>query len=418
MRAQITIIIRKSIPAVEEKKLPALAPQLALERPLSIWEYYFASVGRSASSQEMDCDIITVIEGESRVTFAQWEAALAQVVAANAACRVRIAGRRRRACWRSDGIPTRIRQVDNCTWDGRSDAGLEFLKTPRLDLENGPASELIVVTGNPARLVLRVHHAVMDGLGTIYFFQELFRALRGEPLLGTNAAFSDADLMQSVSSQPQPKLSGKPAYLTGALSGAGRHGVWRRITVEDVPASFLLGRLAVYVARFARRYSEQPTWVLLPVNLRRHLPGLNSMMNFTSLILVDLGPDDGPNDFYRKLQKLLKDNADAYYTPALDYFKWLPMAWLDWVASKLARHDKAKDTAAISNFGMVSKAELSSDGFAAHTLFALPAFHGNSFLVMTAMGNTTEITVGMPRALASDGRLEAFTAYLEAQLAQ
>lgn len=402
---------------MELKTLPTLAPQHSMERPLSIWEYYFASVGRSASSHE-DCEIITVIDGESSVTLKEWEAALAKVVAANPACRLRITGKRQRARWSSDGVPTPIRYVDNCAWDGRSDVGIEFIKTTQLDLEKGPASELIVVSGEPDRLVFRAHHAVMDGLGTIHFFQELFRALRGEPVLGTNAVFSDADLVQSVRSQQQPILKGNPAYLTGTMSDAGRNSVWRRITVNDVPATFLLGRLAVYVARFARRYSERPVWILLPVNLRRHLSGLNSPMNFTSLLLVDIAPSDGPSDFYSKLQKLLKDNADAYYMPALEYFKWLPMSWLDWIAAKLARHDKAKDTAAISNFGVMNKAEFSSEHFSANTMFALPAFHGNSFLVMTAMGNTTEITVGMPEALASDGRLDAFVTYLEELLLQ
>ena len=42
------------------KKLPELTPQHSLERPLTMMEYYFASIGRSPSSQEGDCEIITM----------------------------------------------------------------------------------------------------------------------------------------------------------------------------------------------------------------------------------------------------------------------------------------------------------------------------------------------------------------------
>lgn len=400
------------------KKLPALAPQRVIERPLSMLEYYFASIGRSAYSQEDDCEIITIIEGSGRHAPAEWEAALAQVAAENPACRLRVSGTRQHARWRSDGAPTRLRYIDDCAWDGRSNAGAEFIKATRLDLENGPTSELIVVPGQPDRVMIRAHHAAMDGMGIVYFFQELFRALRGEPPLGTNAVFSDADLMQSVSSRRPPKLHGKPAALTGGARVAATGNVWRRITVYGVKPNYLLGKLAIRIKQFAERYSAKPVRILLPVNLRRHCAGLCSMMNFTGLLIVELEAADGPDEFRRKLRQLLKDNAEASHSPASDYLKWLPMAWLDWVGAKFARHENTKDTVGISNFGVVKPEQFSSEKFSAQAMFALPAFDGNAFIVIAIMGNTAEISVGMPLALASDGRFEAFMAFLTEQFRQ
>jgi hypothetical protein len=397
------------------KKLPALTPHTAIDRPLSFLEYYFASIGRSSKSLEDDCEVITIIEGESHVTREEWEAALAKVVEANPACRLRIIGKRQHSRWRSDAIPTRLRYIEDCRWDGHSHLGAEFIKATRLDLENGPSSELIITPGNPGRVILRTHHAVMDGMGAVYCLQELFRALRGESLLGTNATFSDAELMQSVASSRPPQYRDKPASLTG-MRDAMRGNVWRRLTLRNVRINYLLGTLAVWAAQFARHYSEQPVRILLPVNLRRHCDGLLAMTNFAGLLIVELADTESPDDFRRKLRQQLDDNVDAYYRPAAEYFKWLPMRWVDWLGAKFARHENTKDTIGISNFGVVQPELFSANNFSAQTIFALPAFDGNAFIVSSKMRDAIEITVAMPQDLASNGRFEAFMSFLDEQL--
>ena len=403
---------------MELKSLPALTPHRDIDRPLSLMEYYFASIGRSPKSQEDDCEIIIILEGNGQLGPADWEAALAQVVEANPACRLRIAGKRQRSRWRSDGAPTRLRYIENSNWDGRSGEEADFIKATRLDLEQGPSSELIVVPGNPERVMIRAHHAVMDGLGIVYFFQELFRALRGEPLLGTNAVFSDADLMQSVESKLPPQPKGRPASLTGGVRKTATGNVWRRITVPGVKPNYFLGKLAILVKQFAERYSDLPVRILLPVNLRRHCDGLHSMLNFTGLIIVELDPEDEAADFRRKLRQLVKDNAEANHAPGSDRLKWLPMSWIDWLGARFARHENTKDTVGISNFGVVKAEDFRCEKFTPQAMFALPAFDGNAFIILAIMGNTAEISVGMPLALASEGRFEAFMAFLEDQLQQ
>lgn len=407
---------------MELKPLPPLAPHRDIDRPLSLMEYYFASIGRSAKSQEDDCEIIIILEGNCRLHAEEWQAALSQVVEANPACRLRMAGKRQRSRWRSDAVPTRLRIIDNCDWDGRSGDGADFIKATRLNLEQGPSSELIVVpgtdSGTPDRVMIRAHHAVMDGLGIVYFFQELFRALRGEPLQGSNAAFSDADLMQSVASKMPPTLKGKPASLTGGVRKAAIGNVWRRITIADVKPNYFLGKLAILVKQFARRYSQLPVRILLPVNLRRHCEGLNSMLNFTGLIIVELDPADEATDFRRKLRQLVKDNAEANHAPGSERLKWLPMSWIDWIGARFARHENTRDTVGISNFGVVKAEDFSCDKFSPQAMFALPAFDGNAFIILAIMGNTAEVSVGMPLALASEGRFEDFVAFLQEQLQQ
>ncbi len=400
------------------QKLPELTLQRVLKRPLSMMEYYFASIGRSAYSQEGDCEIIIIIEGESGVTLAEWEAALAKVVDINPACRLRMIGKRQHSQWRSDGAPTRVRYIDNCDWDGRSHIGADFIKAARLDLENGPTSELIIVPGTPDRVMIRAHHAVMDGMGIVYFFQELFRALRGEPLLGTNATFSDADLMLSVEAQQPPKLEGKPASLTGGVRKAAVGNVWRRLSAPGVKPNYLLGKLAVWIKEFAAQYSNLPVRIMLPINVRRHCDGLNSMTNFTGIIIVEMAQTDGADEFRRSLRDLLKSNAEAVYSQKGEYIKYLPMSWLDWLGAKSARHENTKDTVGISNFGVVKPEQYSCEKFSAQSMFALPAFDGNAFIVIAIMNSAAEISVGMPLGLAADGRFDAFMSFLEEKLRQ
>src|ERR1700736_4865718 len=208
-----------------EKKKLALEPQTHIARPLSFFEYGHAAAGASGKTLEPPRIITMVLEGESTVTPRQWEEALRCVVDANHGIPLRIQGSRQRARWTREGaLPPQLRMIGNCQWDGLSHRGMEAIEQTPPPLQTGPATELIVAAGKITRLILRTRHALMDGMGVLHFFQELFRSLRGEPLLGSNAAFSDVDLMRAVPSTGWRGGGENPIPLTGGGGGASSGG--------------------------------------------------------------------------------------------------------------------------------------------------------------------------------------------------
>jgi hypothetical protein len=397
-----------------------LESDVSIARRLSSIEYFHAAAGSSPNTLDPARIINVVIEGDGALPAQQWVDALQSVAQVNAGLRLRIEGSRRTARWTSEAVPLpQVRFLENFAWDGLSHRGLEAIEAQPLPLNCGPGMELVITTGSITRVILRVRHAVMDGVGILYFLEELFRALRGEPLLGTNAKFSDVDLMRAVAGMRGRIGREKPIPLTGGARGASRDDVWQRLTLPAQPgAKNLMGRVASAAARYARNFMSGPVRIAIPVDLRRHMAGLKSTMNYAGLVGVELNPGETAEDFRHKLRKLLETDADTGYPPAMEALRYLPFTWLDRLSGRTTRNYLQRnlmETIMITNMGIVQPAAFSCSGFRAHNYYPV-TLAGNSHITMTTCGAHLNFVVGMPELFASDGRLEGFIDLLREEL--
>jgi NRPS condensation-like uncharacterized protein len=271
---------------------------------------------------------------------------------------------------------------------------------------------------NRMLLMLRSHHAVMDGMGCMHFLRELFRALRGEPLLGTNAAFSDVDVMQSVGAIRSTSRHIKTSAMTGAPQGMTRGDQWRRVYVGG-PKKNLLGHIVAAMIEFAGQYTELPMLVGVPVDLRRHVPGLLSTANFTNMLLVRLEKGEGAEDFKRRLHEMLDQKMETMYPRILEIFKWLPLSWMDRLVSRNEKNfhnKKALETVVVSNLGRADSSEFSCPGYRTDGMFVIP-IPGSVFAGLAGMDDHVELTINIPNVLSSNGRFDAFEKFLQQRLA-
>ena len=401
----------------EAKELPKLAQLRDVDRVLSEAEYYHACIGRHPRTTYPPRQIIFVIEGHADGVRIPWQSAIDKVVAVNPGARLRLAGSRQHARWLSDGVGPRLRILEQCNWDGRSEIGAEFIYSTRLSLEEGPTAELIIAgAGSTSKVIFRVLHAAMDGIGVMHFFQELFRALRGETLLGTNAAFSDTDLMLHVDAQLCTELSFQPASLTGMAQGSEVGHTWRRISLKH--SRNLLARTALAVGEFSRGKSDTPVRIGVPVNLRRHVPGLLSTMNFSNMILVDVAEKDTVSDIKYRMQDMLNRNVDAGFPKFGSLVRYLPFSWLDWISTSTEKNytsPRILETAVLSNLGNYSRDDLACNGFRPVCLYGIP-IESNCFSIAFGLQGRVELTIGMARVFASGGRLDELVEFLERRL--
>jgi hypothetical protein len=255
-------------------------------------------------------------------------------------------------------------------------------------------------------------------MGMSHLLHELFRALRDEPLVGSNAPFSDTELMRHVGTPHSDSRPQKYARLTGAPRGDDPARWWRRITVRGQRANSM-ARLVAAFAESARAHDPGlPCVFSLPINLRRHLPGLNSTQNFGSMLFVPLAPDATPHDFKRTLNAMLAAKMEALWTPAFERVKWLPMPWIDWLTQRRPgnyRHKKLIDTCMISHLGYSKCEALSCPGFAAQTIYGVPASSG-AFCTVFGTEAGLEVVFGLPAVYGSEGRFDAVVAGLERHL--
>lgn len=396
-------------------------------RRLSISEYYHACLGVSGKTLETVRENVIVIEGLGALNIDALRVAVAKASQFNPGSRIRMAGNLFFARWLPDGASPSVRVEDDCCWDGASDAGSDFIYRTPLSASAGVTSEFIVARSRDAShqfLIFRNLHSIMDGMGFMHFLREVFRALRGEPLQGTNAFFRDADLMRAVPSDPSAAMqyqqlkNEKPAYATGGPRGAEVGDTWQRLTLQG-PMMWTLARVAAAIAEFAHLFSDAKVRIIVPVNLRRHLPEIRSTLNFTAAQHVDLDKGDSAAKFQQRLHQALKNNGEIYYRPAMEMVRALPLSWLERITCRTPKNylsHRILETTVISDLGEFKSSELSADGFAATALFGVP-LPGNTFGLLSTLDDRISLVIGMPKVYANDGRLEALVDHIVAKLA-
>ncbi len=409
-----------SDPAELLSLLPPLQDGVVLDRPVSGAEYYHASVGSSRHTLEPPRGVFFVLSGayDDRLTVADWQQAIARVAAVNPALCLRWQGCLGWSRWTSDGPLPRLRLIDDCHWDLQTGAGAGFITETPLDLRQGPVVEFIIARQGPGRalLILRTLHAIMDGMGALHCLRELFRALRGEPLRGSNVAFSDVDLMRAMAVPKAAPLHEPTGWLTGEAQGDAQGDDWWRISLGPVRPQ-QLARVAVAMAGFAHQCGTQTALIAVPVDLRRHAPAIRSITNFSSMLLVRLLPGEGVEVFQSRLRELLTARREAAFAAGMDALRWLPLRWLDRLLGRSVKNYRTRkpmETALISYLGRIDLGDFRAAGFVADDMLVMP-LSGSAFAVMVCINEEVTLTLNLPRVLSSGGRAEALIAHLREQ---
>jgi hypothetical protein len=258
----------------------------------------------------------------------------------------------------------------------------------------------------------------VDGLGAFILGQELFRALRGEPLTGCNADFSDIDLMRFIGHKRPGSARVAHATLTGAPRGDDPGSRWQRISVRGRRANSM-ARLIAAFSEVARRHTpDKPCLFAIPVSLRRHMEGLMSPQNFSSMVLVPLAPDETADDYKRRFNTMLDEKRDVSMAMWLDVFRRLPLPWLDAITHR--RHDNftrmpSRETALISHLGYFKTGQFCCDGFTTEAFYGLPQPE-SAFALAFGTEKGFELVFGLPKVYGSDGRFEDVIATLRKHL--
>ncbi|MDY0060214.1 MAG: hypothetical protein RBU45_10420 [Myxococcota bacterium] len=386
-----------------------------------------------------------VLEGEGwPVPAAGWPRLLLELARAVPGCRLRLRGALGGCRWVADGPLPAVQEVDGSCWDGQGPAGAPWLRAP-LSPEQGPTCELLLVRpGAPPtapasargagskppvpRLVLRTHHAVTDGQGTLLLARALFALLRQEqPEPATAGLPTDEGLatmapLPAASWQPPPEQSVSPVGPATPDLAAGLR--WAR---QSVPGRFsaLLPQVLLLLARHAGAGPDRPVLVSVPVDLRPHRPGLHSTANLTGFHHVPLHELVTAPDPRAAIQGALAaqraagaELAHLRFLASQPGLRWTPLGVLAAGASRLARQALARDrfgaSAAVSNLGRLDLTPLQGGGFVARRAFFIPP--GNPavplFLTLTGGPAGLELCGTMPDSLAGEGRLTGLLAAL------
>ncbi|MFE9933222.1 amino acid adenylation domain-containing protein [Streptomyces sp. NPDC005533] len=364
-------------------------------RPVSPTERLYLSAGDARGTMALRI----VVEGNGAPEAEHLQAALVRAAASCPGSRLVRTG----AMWRAGGPLPRVR-YDAPRAGAYADSAPGTVELPARPSRRAepPGCEVLVVPGLDGKatttVVFSASHAVMDGHGALTWVREVFRALRGEPARPALDADTDAGLLRRLGSTgPRPTPSPPRRSPLGTGSGDGRplRTLWLRRTLP--------GRHPALTARLAQALTDAArfdTRVMVPVDLRRHCPGIEATGNLSLPLFLDLRPGTDWTAAHTRLLTALAEGRElaAGFETALAPLPLPVTAGLLRGAQAVAsRTDRHLASAVVSHLGRLDPAELSGGGFTASTAYALPV-HAPLVplsLVAAESGTATEITLGV-----------------------
>jgi hypothetical protein len=354
-----------------------------------------------------------VVEGVGTVDPVKLRAAIARSTEVNPGARLRLSGHLARMAWVLGPAP-RLTVVRSAGWDGRSGQAAPFLDRP-LDAERGPTCEIQLIEAyQRSFLVFRSLHAVMDGMGTLSWAQDVLRALRGEAPLGHPSTMIDTDFAAGLNDEPLalPRTDALHPCGRADAASSGNDFEWRRVTIAEPTTAPLVATLAVALAAEARQQGDGAVRFNIPADLRFFHKQERSTGNVIGTLFVDVPDHFTVEDVSEDLRTRLRAREHARVPAGYQKLRWLPRPALD----ALVRRNFAKEhararywmTATISFLGAVDAASVSAPGFAACTVFWIPPMADQScFVACSRVGSHLELLLAMPRVLGTRGRFDA-----------
>lgn len=393
------------------------------KRKLSVNERMFLAMGElSVVANQL------VIEGNGTDNLKQWQEAVDGASRANPGSRLVLRGILPWCHWVDSGINPPVREVDGSNWDGFSPEGAPFLNHP-LNPQCGPTCEILLVRGhpveggNPLRVVFRTHHAVMDGRGSLYWVEDIIRALNGLEPIGSSSSLTDAELARSFQKKSRQSIKKKFIAPTGKAAGNEPGMTWRRSEIKG-PIPNLLARSAIALAEEAWGYTEGPLLFGIPVDMRRHRADLKSTANLTYCIYVEVNQGATPEMISQDIARQLNEKREGMLSWEDELYRFIPVSIISYQARKIinAKHTQGYYSISgfLSNLGKVPLERFPSGQFKISKLWFIPPSleYAPLGLVLAGYGDKISLIIATPKKLAADGRLHLAMDHLATRLSE
>ena len=304
---------------------------------MSIWQRRYSRklspIERASLALNEFCNynVDLVVEGYGTLPLEALRRAVEKTAEANPGSRVRLRGALGFCRWVDSGTAPEVREIHAPTWDARSERGASFMDEGFDALGGGPICRMLYVPGSPARIVFRGLHAAIDGRSMLHWMTEVFRALRGEPLLGSPCRYTEWDIMRKFQDKVNPEAleapSAAPNIPVIPCSSPPKtelRYLWRTLTFPTIIPN-VLAKFAVFLAEYARRKESGRVAFIVPVDLRTLREEVLSLGNLTGYLMVPIEPDDTTRQFSRQLSLRTRNYVDCHRPDILKKLPWIPM---------------------------------------------------------------------------------------------
>lgn len=243
----------------------------------------------------------------------------------------------------------------------------------RLPIDVGPPIELLRWEGTG--LVLRCAHALMDAAGLIHFAQEVFRALRGEALLGSRVDVNDwGVLAKSPHRRSMPAFKPEWPSPVAAQSARPESGFVQAVRQVRGRVDSPTARIAAALA--GAKDSGGACRLMIPVDLRLADDGLRTTTNMSNPLILTFDGGMDSNACWREVLGALGRHEQFGVAPGAMALRWLPSRMtgrlLGAMHARQSRRGRHFFTALSSNLARLPLASFAHDGALPERVSFLP----------------------------------------------
>jgi|GEM_PF-1149888 len=344
------------------------------------------------------------VEGIGEITKTQLESAVAKAAGSNPGITLKWRGKWFWRYWEKDQKLPEIIEYKGA-WQGQNSANFDSLSKP-MDVRSDVLSTITIIKLNPQHfnkknrlktherqttecnviLLFRIHHSICDGMGTLHWIQEVFRALRHENLSGSVSHINELTIVQREEYSPNEYdlQKSKPVFATSQNpEKTGCHWVKNRWEVSDTKIIPKLIFILKTIAEEQHKTNEKAatTKFRIPADLRHYLSKKekqqNHLSNLSGIIDLSFTEKDNVNDIYKALIKAIRNKKDmsAFPKKILKYTKLLPKALLTpnpKFISAMHSQGVCNMTGMLTHIGKVSLEQYSYNTFEAQGIYGIP----------------------------------------------
>lgn len=352
------------------------------------------------------------VEGTGDLDLPTLQATVTKVASFFVEIRMVLKGHLKWRYWDDAGVQPRVYAVNASGWDGQSNIGAPVLGSP-MNVRTGPVCEVVLLEGQPKRILFRTHHACTDGSGTLYFMDAVFRLLRGETVEPPNSRKTEWDVVQQIGHQEkQTKLgNAKPVFRNQTLP-LDIGCIWKRIHFSG-SASGITGKVMSVLADMANTGEGERFLMRVPSDLRRYLDdGEFTASNCSSAFDLEPGAERAPKKMQHMLINAMRNKQDiALIHPNARYLQWFPIRMLktpEKLRKQIYDNNKFPYSVALTNMGEIPMQRFSCPQFICTNAFGVNIPLPLAPLSVSFFFCNTGVwfSIGMPRAAGTQQDLD------------
>ncbi len=371
-------------------------------------------------------NLVVVIEGQGDIDAAALRDAVSKAAAANPGLRVRLKSFLGFSRWVDSGIaPPMHHHEGPADWDYRTERNSGFINQRFDALGGGHIADVHLVSGKTTSVVFRTLHAATDGGGMHHWVGEVFRALRGEVLLGSTSTITDFEIARRYRKeyrQHRKASSGSepPTYAAALPASPHRdaavHYVWRTVNIPR-PINNALPRLAVLVREHASRHTDGDIGFTIPVDLRGSHDNITSTANLTGYLRILVEGEDTPRTVMKKIADQIREHREHRSLLESQALRWVSVQYLarrmkKYIAYLLYETNAFLPTAGLVSLGRVDPRNYDAPGFIAEKLTGIPGSVGKLNIVTMTLPHETVLTLSAPAPYNHEGQLDSLAKHL------